>query len=182
MKVPSGFRALANSTRQPAAGAAPGLASDPAETMTATIVVRRRPDAPPLPDPTSRGGRLARGEFARRYGASEADLDAVAEFAHNHGLSIVEHSAARRTVVVSGTVGQMNDAFGVVLEDYRSPDQTYRSFTGQVVLPESCAGLVEAVFGLDNRRVARPAVAHADTSATPATTTALTPPPGGATL
>ena len=173
MEVPNGFRALENSARELAPGAAPVGLTDPNEMMSVSILVRRRTDAPPLPDLSAPGGRLSREDFARIHGAAQADLDAVADFARDHGLAIVESSIPRRTVVVSGTVEQMNQAFGVELEQHQSPGQSYRSFRGNVHVPESRAGLIEAVFGLDNRQIARPAAIRAE--AAPATP-ALTPP------
>ena len=50
---------------------------------------------------------MSRKDLAARYGAAQADLDLVVEFARNHGLAVVETSIARRVVIVSGTVEQM---------------------------------------------------------------------------
>ena len=49
------------------------------------------------------------------YGASEEDIGRVTEFARNNGLTVKETNAARRTVIVSGTVEQISEAFGVTL-------------------------------------------------------------------
>lgn len=181
MVAPNGFVALENSSRQPMSGAAPVGAADPNETVSVSILVRRRPDAPPFPDTaalasTPVAGRkcLSREEFADTYGALPADLAAVEDFARDHGLSIVESSIPRRTVVVSGTVRQMNQAFGVELQQHQSPTHRYRSFSGQVHVPAARADLIEGVFGLDNRQIARPAIVRADTTA--AATAPLTPP------
>ena len=92
----------------------------------------------------------------RVYGASQADLDVVAAFARSHGLTVVESSIARRTVNVSGSVAQMNKAFAVELGQYQSPTEQYRGREGHIHLPHNLAPLVEGVFGLDNRRMARP--------------------------
>ncbi len=48
--VPQGHRPLAGSERAPVAGARRRSAADPAEQMTLTVRLRRRSDAPALPD------------------------------------------------------------------------------------------------------------------------------------
>jgi kumamolisin len=162
-EIPAGSRRLEKSERHSAHGARRVGPADPAEILTVSIRVRRRPDAPPLPDPavlaaTLLGQRqyLSREEFAERYGADPKDLAQVADFARSHGLKVVETSVPRRIVVASGTVAQMNSAFGVDLGSYQSPTQTYRGREGYVSVPASLAGIVEGVFGLDNRQMARP--------------------------
>lgn len=102
------------------------------------------------------GGPLSRAAFAAAHGASAADLAAVKAFAHTHGLSVVQEHAARRTIVLSGTVAQFNQAFGVELKRYQYPGGTYRGREGAIQIPEELDAIVEAVLGLDNRPQARP--------------------------
>jgi hypothetical protein len=102
---------------------------------------------------------LTREEFAAQHGAAQADLDKVAAFAQAHGLTVAESSAARRTVVLSGTVAQMEAAFGVSLGHYETPTESYRGREGFVHVPEEIAEIVESVLGLDNRPIARHHVA-----------------------
>jgi kumamolisin len=99
------------SERRPAHGAVYVGPADPAETATTTIVLRRRPDGPPIPGqdffattPLDMRGRMTPDEFAAKYGAAPDDIDKVTQFAQAHGLSAVETNTARRSVVVSGTV------------------------------------------------------------------------------
>ena len=140
-----------------------------------TLSIRRNPAAPPLPDhedwvrtPPGQRTFLTPEQFTARYGATQQDLDAVTAFASGHGLRVVEANAGRRSIVLSGTVAQMNDAFGVTLNDYAVPGQvepsvfaargglipaqTHRGYEGTVQLPPAVAGIVEDVVGLDNRR------------------------------
>src|SRR5713101_6484448 len=46
---------------------------------------------------------LTREQYAAGYGADPADLAQIAAFAHTHNLIVVETSAARRSVFLSGT-------------------------------------------------------------------------------
>lgn len=159
--IPSHYRPVKGTERGPVRGARKVGPADPHQVLTVSVRLRRRTDAPPLPTLRDwRGGagspaRVSREEFAARYGASDADLNLVAEFASEQGLRVVESSAARRTVVLSGTVEQMSRAFGVELAKYESPSQKYRGREGPVYLPTDLADIVEGVFGLDDRRMAK---------------------------
>jgi kumamolisin len=154
-------RPLKGSERSPLPNSRALGPADPAERLEVTVVVRAA-DRPGLRERLRRlakgegaSARLSRAEFARRHGASRADLDAVREFAEAHGLAVLEESSARRTLVLAGTVAQFNDAFGVDLQHYSHPEGTYRGRTGAVQIPAELEGLIEAVLGLDNRPQAR---------------------------
>ena len=104
----------------------------------------------PKPQP---GAAIDRKEFAEKYGASEHDLEAVAAFGRRNHLNVVESNVSRRSVVLSGTVASMSKAFGTDLQRYEGPDGTYRGRDGYVHVPEELAGVVEGVFGLDDRPI-----------------------------
>lgn len=99
---------------------------------------------------------LTREQFAREHGSTDADLQLVTAFADQHGLAVVVRRAERRTVVLAGTVAQMNAAFGVELTYFAYPHGTYRAPRGPVYLPQPLHPIVVAVLGLDNRPQARP--------------------------
>jgi kumamolisin len=146
--------------------------ADPTEILAVGIRVRRRPDAPQLP--TRRRAPLSREDFAARYGADPADLERVAAFARARGLNVMGTSVPRRMVDVSGTAEQMGRAFAVDLGRYESSTEAYRGREGSVHLPGDLMDVVQGVFGLDNRRMARPASARAAGREAPLTL--LTPP------
>ena len=163
MQIPANFKALDSSDRKPRVGATRVGAADSKEVLTVSVRIRRRPDAPALPDPTNvaakpRGKKnyISREGFAARYGASKADMDKIIQFAHAQGLEVVESSAARRTVVLKGTVEQMSKAFAVDLGVYESAKEKYRGREGAIYVPADIADIVEGVFGLDNRKMAEP--------------------------
>src|ERR1700722_11254418 len=159
-QIPADYRPLEASERKPRFGARRTGSADPDEILTVSIRIRRRSDAPPLPVPTAayqrRRRHLSREDFGARFGASSDDLARVATFAAAKGLSVVESSIPRRTVVLKGSVAQMNGAFGVDLGIYETADEKYRGREGPIHLPAAIADIVEGVFGLDNRRMARP--------------------------
>jgi kumamolisin len=129
--------------------------------MEATLVLRPA-DPQGLKDRLQRlaqgdrsGGELSRAEFARRHGASRADMAAVRRFAEAHGLAVAQEHAGRRTMVLAGTVAQFDDAFGIQLQHCSHPGGTYRGRTGPVNIPAELDGIIEAVLGLDSRPQAR---------------------------
>src|SRR6516164_4576338 len=147
--IPDGYQSIAGSERRPARGAQRLSPADPNEKLTATIRVRRRPGAPPLPDqsywaaiPPGQRRFLTRDELVARYGATEADLDKVAAFARSYGFEVLETSAARRVVRVSGTVAQANQAFAVDLGRYESSEESYRGREGAVHVPNEVADVI----------------------------------------
>jgi kumamolisin len=98
---------------------------------------------------------LSREEYEAGHGADPKDIAAVSTFAAAHGLVVVETSAARRSVVLSGTAKTLSEAFGVTLKQYEHEGGTYRGRTGAVTVPAELAEIVVGVFGLDDRPQAR---------------------------
>ncbi|WP_420065419.1 S53 family peptidase [Pectobacterium colocasium] len=94
---------------------------------------------------------LSRADYARKFSADEADIEHVRAFARHHRLSIEREHAASRTVFLTGTVGQMEQAFRVSLARYDHKHGTFRGRAGGIYLPEYLQGVVIAVLGLDER-------------------------------
>jgi kumamolisin len=154
---------LPGSEREPIKGARAAEKCGATDRLNVTVVVRRRGAAEfdahvaKLASSGSAGAApLTRAEYAQRFGADPADLAAVRKFATGHGLSIATEDAARRTTVLSGTVTQFNQAFGVDLHRYQHSGGSYRGYEGPIHLPAELQGVVEAVLGLDDRQQAKP--------------------------
>jgi kumamolisin len=191
---------LVGSERKPLPGARSIGKADPGERLEVTLVLRHRQhDALQervrkiaAGDKSER--HLTHEEYDQQFGADSTDLQAVKQFANQHGLAVVDEHAGRRHVVLSGTVTQFNDAFGVELEQFEHPGGSYRGRIGAIHLPDKLSGVVTAVLGLDNRPQARPhfrtlpthrnvewhAAAAASTSFTPIQLAALYNFPAGA--
>src|ERR1700722_7188022 len=174
MAIPDRYSALDGSDR-PRPGA--HRLAGPVEAdrvIGVTLMLRPRPGSPPLPGldvPPGRPRVWSAAEYARTYGAAQADLDAVTAFAADQGLTVTERHAGRRSVTVTGAAAQLNAAFGVTLNYYRAPrpgalahrrvsseespaqdaTYTYYGYDGAVHVPAGLAGIVQAVAGLDNR-------------------------------
>ena len=154
--------ALHGSDRQPMPGARAVGKADASERLEVSVILRHhagdvlREKVRKLAHGDRSGGYVKRAEFAKQFGAAQSDIAAVKKFAAAHGLAAVEADAARRTVVLSGTVSAFNEAFGVDLQQFEYPGGSYRGRTGPVHLPDELKDAVEAVMGLDNRPAAKP--------------------------
>jgi kumamolisin len=148
---------LPRSTRAVPAHATHIGRTDPQQILSVSVIVKRKN---PL-DLHALGGQiLSHADFDEQFAADPATFAALRVFAHENGLTVDESasSLSRRTLVVRGPVQAMEKAFGVELHDYEDTTtrKHYHCFTGQVSLPETHVGLVEAVLGLDTRPVAKP--------------------------
>jgi kumamolisin len=134
--------------------------ADPSERLEVSVLVRRRGQQAMQARVASlaagkRVGHLSRQDFARDHGADPSDIARVRSFAESQGLALVQEYAARRTVMLSGTVAQFTAAFGIQLHHMSHAGGTYRGRTGGIYLPAEWDGVVDAILGLDNRPQAR---------------------------
>ena len=95
-------------------------------------------------------------ELESQLGASPEDIAAVERFAHAHDLTVVRADAGQRTVVLSGTLVNLTRAFSTELRMHDMPAGRFRMRSGPLYVPSSLAGIVQGVFGLDDRPTATP--------------------------
>ncbi len=131
-----------------------------AERIEVTVRVRRRRPLPPAAidgrsAPRSRT-YLNHRKLESEYGADPKDIKKVEDFARRSGLVVIDSSAARRSVALSGSASALGRAFGTKLLVWAHAGGTYRGRTGPVRLPAALDKIVVGVFGLDNRPFARP--------------------------
>ena len=153
---------LQGSERSVLAGARAIGKAEPSERFEVSVLVKRTAGEAltervmKLAKGDSSAGRLTREQFAKQFGADPGAMSAVRKFASGRGLQIVQENAATRTVVLSGTVAQFNQIFGVDLQQFEHDNGTYRGRTGAIHLPDELSGVVEAVLGLDDRPQTKP--------------------------
>ena len=158
-----GRKPVSGSERTPYLDARPVGPVPDDERFEVTVRVRRKTDLKSLADrgfdadvlPADRR-YLTRDEYAASHGADPADLAKVEAFARAHGLVVVESSAARRSVFLSGTAASFAAAFGTTIQHFEHDGTTYRGRTGALTVPEDLADVVEGVFGIDDRPAAKP--------------------------
>ncbi|HTS64732.1 MAG TPA: S53 family peptidase [Candidatus Acidoferrales bacterium] len=142
---------LKGSERLPVPGAQVIGSPDPAAPITVTVLLRRRNSRLPSP----KEGHVSRRDFAGRFGADPADVPPIEEFAAENDLTVVEVDLARRSILLSGSVGDMGEAFGTELMMFQGPEGMFRGRVGTLTVPSSLAKIVTGVFGLDERPQAR---------------------------
>ena len=94
---------------------------------------------------------LTREELAQQYGARAEDLDLVEQLAQQHNLVVVHRSAAERSIVLKGRLGDLLDAFPTHLEMYHHAAGTYRGRQGEIHIPQHLDKIITGVFGFDTR-------------------------------
>lgn len=153
---------MPGSHREPAASASAPRPIDIHELVQVTVVLRHRSHTK-LPAAEEFGFQSSqtvnyhtREDFAVLHGADPADIALIEAFAHEYSLTVIERSAARRSVVLTGTVENMQKAFGTSMAHYDAPAGGYRGRTGSITIPANLQGVVTAVLGLDNRPIAKP--------------------------
>jgi kumamolisin len=127
--------------------------ADPHERVAVTALLRRRGPLPPIST-----GHLHPHQLEAAAGADPADVRRIEDFAHRSGLDVVEASPERRTVVLSGPVSALENAFGTELWLYDLDGRVFRGRSGPLTIPADVTGAVEGVFGLDDRPQTEPHV------------------------
>ncbi len=123
----------------------------PDDPIQVTVILNRRNPAPQLCE-THR--TLEYSRFAEDHGADPAAVTTVETFASEHHLSVVEINSAARTVVLRGRYSDISNAFQVELEMRKVGQSVFRTRQGNIQIPDSLAGSIAAVMGLDDRPVA----------------------------
>lgn len=146
---------LTHSERKPHSGESL-VGKMPANQVIAVSVIVKRKQ--PLNLNALKGRHLSQEEFLNQYAADPASFSQIRSFAHQHGLAVDEagSSLARRTVILRGTVANLEKAFGVEINEYESNGRRYHGYEGTISLPEQSASVVESVLGLNCRPIAKP--------------------------
>ena len=137
----------------------PAGAIDPSEIASLTVRVRSAGDPKKLVkkayalaySPLTKRKYLTQAQLEKSHGARKEDLDKVEHFAQQHDLMVVHRSAAERSVVLKGKLGDLLAAFHADVQMYHHAMGTYRERQGEITLPEELSPIVTGVFGFDTR-------------------------------
>lgn len=102
---------------------------------------------------TPGGGKsnhLTFDQFMAQYGPSAADYQAVQDWLTSQGFTIAGTVENRLFVKATGTVGQVQQAFGIQVNDYNLNGATFHSNSGDPKVPGNLGSVVDGVVGLDN--------------------------------
>jgi len=119
--------------------------------VTLTLSGLRLPDADHLPTKS-----LTPTEFQQQYGVSSADIDAITKSLAKYGLTVSRVLPATRSIKVTGTADQLQNAFRPQLGIYKDASGAeFRDRVGTYQVPKELAKIVTGVIGFGQRRVAR---------------------------
>jgi subtilase family serine protease len=108
--------------------------------------------------------------YAERFGASQADLDKIAEWLRSRGFSIEYTARGRDFISFGGSAGQVQAALQTEIHRYRVGTETHFANATEVSLPAAIAPMVAGVLGLHDfhpiplRKRARPLYTDTDGS------------------
>ncbi|MDQ3013239.1 MAG: S53 family peptidase [Acidobacteriota bacterium] len=159
--------AIAGSRRRAARASRKSGAADPNKIIEVLLLLRHCQAGGKLPSSEELGARfprqrhyLSRAEFAARHGADSDDIALIQAFAAERALQVTQTHVARRSITLKGTAAKLGAAFGVELACYEGPDGSFIAHDEEVSVPSWLASIVEGVFGLDTRPIARPHLRH----------------------
>lgn len=95
---------------------------------------------------------LTREEFLARHGAGREDVEAVVAFLKAHRLEPTLDEK-RRSVLVSGAIGDIERAFQITMSMYRTLGGSHRGYAGQATVPAHLGEIIVAVLGLHTGRL-----------------------------
>ena len=160
------FSVISGSERQAVRGARLIHNSHPDQVIEVSVRLRSKSETKQkeLRSALEKGNfkHMSRAEFESAHGADPADLEKIKKFAQEFGLQVhaTGTELARRTVVLSGTVSNLQRAFNVELNEYSHPKGNFRGRVGAISVPAEYADIIRGVFGLDNRPQAEPHFRH----------------------
>lgn len=112
-----------------------------------------------LYDPASPSYRhfLTVDQFTQQFGPTQAEYDATIQFAQENGLVVTSTSRNRINLNVSGSVANVEKAFGVKLNVYQHPTEARTFFAPDREPTTYLPFPLWRVAGLDNYSIPRPA-------------------------
>ena len=109
------------------------------------------------PGDPMQGRFLTPDEFTQRFGPTEQDYAAIADFARRSGLTVTGTHPNRLLLDVSGPAAIVERALGVRLGRYRTPQgRLFRAPGSEPAIPTALAGRLAGIVGLDTLAVHRP--------------------------
>jgi subtilase family serine protease len=96
---------------------------------------------------------LSPEQFAAEFGLSSADISTVSSWLQAQGFTVTNVARSRTFIEFSGTVGQVNQAFGVTLHNVVAEGKQHITNLTDPVLPAALANVVRGMTGLNDFRM-----------------------------
>jgi subtilase family serine protease len=137
-----------------------GAVSDDLRLEHMFVVLRRSPEQEKalakldaeLHDPHSANFHkwLSAEELGRKYGPSQEDIDTVVRWLSSHGLRVNSVHKSGLVIDVSGTAGQVRDAFHTEIHGYVVKGEPHIANNGDLKIPAALAPVVVGVNSLND--------------------------------
>jgi subtilase family serine protease len=114
-------------------------------------------------------------EFTDKFGPSQADYDALTNFAQTHGLAVVGTSRNRMNLDVTGSVASVEATLHVTMGLYQHPTENRTFFSPDREPTPDVSVPLWHVGGLDNYSIPQPALVRRPAGAQPNATTGSCP-------
>jgi subtilase family serine protease len=95
---------------------------------------------------------LTPDEFTRRFGAAASSVQQAADWLSQNGFTIDELPAGGRSIVFSGTAGQIEAAFRTPIHTYRINGETHHANAADPQIPQALAKFVAGVVSMHDFR------------------------------
>jgi kumamolisin len=92
---------------------------------------------------------LGHDDFSYQFGATEADMKLVSNWATANGLEIILAESAIATIQVRGSIEQLGNLFSITLKEVTDEVRTYITHEDPIIIPSEIASVVREVKGFD---------------------------------
>ncbi|AXC14748.1 putative periplasmic aspartyl protease [Acidisarcina polymorpha] len=110
--------------------------------LDALLVAQQNPDSPLYRQ------WLTPEIYAEHFGASNADIEQVQRWLERYGLQVDEIAANHRTLLFSGTSGQVEAAFHTSMRTYRFGGEDHLANATEPTIPLALSGVINGVVSL----------------------------------
>lgn len=147
--------------------------------LTATIFINRPDDLSAYADNIIQKNHpiLTHDQFYARFGALDEHIQSVSTFVVGSNLTVIDKHHGSSTIKISGNVVDFNKAFNIQILDAVTPNKTYKTYHGELSIPDSLVGIIRFVIGLDTSAGLKSCakLATPTSSLNPQSITSLTP-------
>jgi kumamolisin len=157
--VETAYVELPGSQRDLLPNSRPAGSINPDEITSVTVRVRSGGDTKELEknldtiyqQPLEDRRYLTRQELLEQQGSRTSDLDAIEQFALQHNLMVSHRSAAQRSLVLTGKLSDLLNAFHADVHMFHHSSGPYRGRKGAIYIPRQFLNVITGIFGFDTR-------------------------------
>ena len=91
-------------------------------------------------------------EYGTQYGVSDADLAKVASWLTSHGFTVEKVAKGNNAIRLSGTAGQVKEAFHTTLHQYRVGSETHFANATNPMIPAALAPVIAGIQGMNDMK------------------------------